>query len=301
MFHAKCSALASFFFLLPSACPASHCPANVASVHVRHVQGSLSVVQVKLNHLGPYDFLVDTGAQITSIDSALAASLQVKAAGKANIVGVSSRTTHALARLDIIEIGSQAVEDPVVYVQDPTRLQVLDHQIRGVIGGDVLRHFDVLLDQGSSSLCLDNAGVMQKFIRGERIKLTEHSRKDADAYATEPLVVPVHLSGNQGRLVHLLLDSGTNVPYLWAGVLLPFPNARRLHVSSTEGSTKEVSILPPLNMDIGRNTYRQVSFAMPSGISADAIKMQVDGLLPIGLFRRVYIDYRDRFVVLESW
>jgi hypothetical protein len=29
--------------------------------------------------------------------------------------------------------------------------------------------------------------------------------------------------------------------------------------------------------------------------------VEVDGLLPTVLFRRVYISYADRFVVLEPW
>ena len=30
-------------------------------------------------------------------------------------------------------------------------------------------------------------------------------------------------------------------------------------------------------------------------------KIEVDGLLPTAIFRRVYISYADRFVVLEPW
>jgi hypothetical protein len=83
---------------------------------------------------------------------------------------------HELAQLDTVEIGSQIVTDQVVYLQAPSHLQALDHHILGVIGGDVLRHFDVLFDQDNSSLCLDNAGIMQTFIR-RRYRVGTNARR----------------------------------------------------------------------------------------------------------------------------
>jgi hypothetical protein len=58
-------ALATF----PTSC-ASHCPGNVTSLRLRLVQRS-QIVPVKINHTGPYDFLVDTGAQVSIVDPAL--------------------------------------------------------------------------------------------------------------------------------------------------------------------------------------------------------------------------------------
>ena len=46
------------------------CPGNVASLALRRIQDDLIVVRVRINRTGPYDFLVDTGSQITTIDPA---------------------------------------------------------------------------------------------------------------------------------------------------------------------------------------------------------------------------------------
>jgi hypothetical protein len=52
-----------------------HCPGNVVSVPLREVQGALIVAQISVNGTGPFDFLVDTGAQITTLDDGLALQL----------------------------------------------------------------------------------------------------------------------------------------------------------------------------------------------------------------------------------
>jgi Aspartyl protease len=64
---------------LPALYAVPRCPGNVVSLTLRLVQSSLIIVPVEINHSGPYDFLVDTGAQITTVDSSLAVNLGLKA------------------------------------------------------------------------------------------------------------------------------------------------------------------------------------------------------------------------------
>ena len=46
-------------------CAETHCPGNVASVPFRLVKGHQIILPVSVNHAGPYNFLLDTGTQIT--------------------------------------------------------------------------------------------------------------------------------------------------------------------------------------------------------------------------------------------
>ena len=73
---------------LPVAKAEPHCPGSVTSLPLRLVERSQIVVPVTINHTGPYDFLVDTGAQVTTVDPALAAALQLMTRGTAGVVGV---------------------------------------------------------------------------------------------------------------------------------------------------------------------------------------------------------------------
>ena len=54
-------------------------------------------------------------------------------------------------------------------------------------------------------------------------------------------------------------------------------------------------------MQIGILAFRQISFVTLADTEKDVPKVEVGGLLPTVLFRRVYISYADRFVVLEPW
>jgi hypothetical protein len=61
------------------------------------------------------------------------------------------------------------------------------------------------------------------------------------------------------------------------------------------------SILPPQSMQIGSLKMQQVSFAVPAESGENDLTSEQDGLLTTVLFRRVFISYSDRFVVLDPW
>jgi hypothetical protein len=128
------------------------CPGNVDILRFRLVRRSQIVVPVVINHAGPYDFLVDTGTQVTTVDLALAAELHLKIEGTSGFVGVGFRTRPSFAHLDILEAGSHSATNPLVVVQNLGYLQVADPHIRGILGGNFLEHFDVLIDYAHTVL-----------------------------------------------------------------------------------------------------------------------------------------------------
>src|ERR1700728_226185 len=80
---------------LPALVAETHCPGNVASVPLRFVDRHRIVLAVSINHTGPYDFLLDSGAQITMIDPSLAAALRLDTHGMAVVAGVGSGQSAA--------------------------------------------------------------------------------------------------------------------------------------------------------------------------------------------------------------
>ena len=290
--------------ILPTLHAEPHCPGNVAILRFRLVQRSQIIVPVAINHTGPYDFLVDTGAQITTVDPELAAQLHLKIEGITGFVGVGFRSRPSFAHLDLLEAGSHAVANALIIVQSLEHLQAADPHIRGILGGNFLGHFDVLLDYAHSMLCLDDAKVMQPEVKGKHIALVTPPHPQDKVLSTEPLIIPVHLSGSGIRQLLLLLDSGTNAPFLYdpgkylaPGLSVSAPLRNR----GADGVERAFTVLPPQDMQIGILAFRQISFVTLAGTGNDVPKIGVDGLLPTVLFRRVYISYADRFVVLEPW
>jgi hypothetical protein len=255
-----------------------------------------------INHTGPYDFLVDTGAQLTAVDPVLAGELHLIMEGTVGLVGVGFHTHRSFAHLDTLEAGSHATANPMVVVEDLGFLQVADPRIRGILGGNFLQHLDVLIDYANGMLCLDDTKAMQPEVKGKHIALITPRHRNGEVLSTEPLIIPVYLSGVATRSLLLLLDSGIGIPLLYdvgkdiAGGFSADPPIRD---HGPDGIERVFFMVPPQEMAIGRLTFHQISFVTPAATRKDVPKVEVDGLLPTVLFRRVYISYAERFVILE--
>ena len=131
---------------LPTLQAESRCPAGIASVTPRFVQRALIVIPVRINQKGPFDFMVDTGSQLTVVDPSLAVQLGLKPQGKVGLISVASYARASVTVLDTMEAASHTVEKPLAAVQDLGQIQAADPRIRGVLGETFLAHFDLLID-----------------------------------------------------------------------------------------------------------------------------------------------------------
>ena len=84
--------------IVPTLSAETHCPGNVASVPLRLVNRYQMIVPVSVNHSGPYNFLLDTGSQITMVDASLAASLHLDTQGTAEVVSVGMHASASFAQ-----------------------------------------------------------------------------------------------------------------------------------------------------------------------------------------------------------
>jgi predicted aspartyl protease len=116
------------------------------TVSMRPYKGARAVVAVKVNGAGPYEFIVDTGATITVLDKALFHELGLQAMGSSRIVSSAGVTNQILSQVKEITLDGLSVQNiKVVSMQSP--LQGSDYRaVRGVLGENFLRHFDILFD-----------------------------------------------------------------------------------------------------------------------------------------------------------
>jgi hypothetical protein len=145
---------------------------------------------------------------------------------------------------------------------------------------------------------------MQPEVKGKHIALVTPPHPDGEVLSTEPLIIPVHLSGVAARSLLLLLDSGMSTPFLYdvgKDIAGGFSVSTPIRDRGPDGAERVFTVLPAQDMQIGALTFHQISFVTPTATRKDIPKVEVDGLLPTVLFRRVYISYADRFVVLEPW
>ena len=203
--------------ILPALEAQPRCPGNTASVTPRFVQRALIVIPVKINHAGPFDFMVDTGSQVTVIDPSLASELSLNSQGSVGLVSVASFAQASATVLDTLEADSKVVEKSPAIVQDLRPIQAADPRIRGVLGESFLAHFDLLVDYGHKLLCLDETSTMRDGLRGERIPFVAPQHPEEELPFIERLVISVHLSGTGKQPILLQLDSGSDGPILYPG------------------------------------------------------------------------------------
>jgi hypothetical protein len=285
---------------LPALVAETHCPGNVASVPLRFVDRHRIVVAVSINHTGPYNFLLDSGAQITMIDPTLATALHLDTRGAAAVSGVGSGRSASYAQLSLVEAGSKGVANQKVLVYDLQNLRSEDQHLRGILGEDFLQKFDVLIDNAHRLLCLDDSAAMRAEVKGPHIPLVATAEADEAGAMTGLLLIIARLSDGL-RPVRLLLDSGVNEPILFNTseyMLLRSSHDVLVRGSGVDGTEPILSALPPQVVKIGSLQLSGVSFFSTTA-EENSFAKGFDGVLTTGLFSRVFIDHADRFAVLE--
>jgi predicted aspartyl protease len=284
---------------LPTLHAEPRCPANIAAVTPRFIRRALIVIPVKVNHAGPFDFMVDTGAQITVVDPSLASQLGLKPQGTVGLVSAASHAHTPVAVLDSLEAASHVVERALVLTLDLAPFQAADPRIRGVLGENFLAHFDLLIDYRRKLLCLDHTRMMRDEVHGEHVPLSAPQHHEDEAPFTERLVIPVLLSGTGTRQVLLQLDSGSDVPVLYEKTKLPLLESAMLLESSMSKARVPFAAFEPQVMRIGTRTLGHVSFVTPVSVAKEMPARDEDGLLPTVLFQRVFICHADQYVIFD--
>jgi len=289
--------------ILPVVEAEPRCPGNTASVTPRLVRDALIVIPVRINQAGPFDFMVDTGSQVTVIDPSLASELNLKAQGRVGLVSVVNFAQASATVLDTLEADSHVIEKSPAIVQDLRPIQAADPHIRGVLGESFLAHFDLFVDYGHKLLCLDETSAMRDSVRGERISFIRPQHPEDELPFLERLVVSVHLSGTGKQPILLQLDSGSDGPILYPGSDQPEVQAlvqsATLQGANTTDAQRAFAVLPPQNMQIGNRILTHVSLVTPVAVAKNLPRQREDGLLPTVLFQRVLISGRGHFVVFD--
>jgi Aspartyl protease len=288
---------------LPALQAEPHCSGSIASVAPRFVQGALIVIPVKINQKGPFDFMVDTGSQITVVDPSLALELNLTSRGRVGLVSVANYAQASVTLLDTLEANSKMVEKSPAIVQDLRQIQAADSRIKGVLGESFLSHFDLLIDYGHKLLCLDETSALRDSIHGERIPFVPPRHPEDVLPFMERVVISVHLSGAGTRPILLQLDSGSDGPILYPGSEQPEVQTL-IHAATLQGANairaqRAFAVVPPQTMQIGNHILSHISFVTPVIVPKNLPRQREDGLLPTVLFQRVFISGTDHFVIFD--
>lgn len=297
--------LLSFGFLLssPDIAAEAGCPGGVGAVQYHSLPRSHIGVSARVNRSGPYEFMVDTGAQITVIEPRLAEELKLERTGTRRVATVASFAEVPVVKADAVEVGPASVKGLEMAVEALGPVQAEWPKLRGILGTNFLSRFDVLYDYGHKRLCLDEGRSLQGALRGERVPLVWRQGTISGEASMQALLVAAHVADDGPGGSVLRIDSGSNVPVLYvdrAAKARVGVQSRRVG-GNTIGVQAQFtySYTPERNVRLGRQKEMQIAFATPNCSGCFYSKPGEDGVLPTMLFKRVFISAADHFVIFD--
>jgi len=116
----------------------------------------LILLPVFVNGAGPHTFVLDTGASVSVISSALAAALRIEAAATDSRTGAGGVLQAAVGRATKLSVGDAELRDVTVVVADFLAEigRIAGTPLDGILGYSFLRHFSVTVDYPAARLWL---------------------------------------------------------------------------------------------------------------------------------------------------
>jgi predicted aspartyl protease len=289
---AFCALLVSLGFFLAFSTDAQ---TMTARVPMREVAGK-EIVKATINGNGPYDFILDTGANTTLVKRQLLLKLNIR-------IGLSSAVTTSLgesqyqcAIVKTIAIAGLSVEGLEINTLEGSEAGLPDARVQGVLGENFLRHFDLLIDNEQHTLELDRESSLEDRISGEHLLFLAFGR-----YLLAPtpnrIVVELKVPSVLLKPFLFVIDSGAS-----SAVLYPMPGGlalramqnslpatmRGLDESRTCGVQK-------VSLEMGTSSFRGIDLVACEGVTRN--KMDSDGLLPTRIFHQFFISHKRGYVI----
>ena len=274
-----------------AAVPGSAQSRQTATVSLRPYKGSRSVVAVKLNGAGPYDFMVDTGATVTVVDTALFEELGLHAEGSSRIVSSAGVTKQILSQVKEITLDHLSVPNITVVSMQPP-LERWDYRgVRGILGENFLRHFDILFDNQHRTMTLDAADDLAASLMGERVPILFPPLPREDENRYQPMI-SADLQGYGP--VRLLLDSGAAELVLiqWATQLRRLGDTR---LTTINGSL----ICESMNQRVHLGKKTTSNLPMMSCQSTAVKTKENHGTLPTAVFKQIFISHAGGYAIIN--
>lgn len=257
--------------------------AETTQVDYREGWGFAVIVPVRIHDIGRFEFILDTGTDVTVVRDDLARRLGLVATSRVELVTVAGARLVAQARLSGLQLGSVRLGPMDVLIHDMAAVRAADPALAGILGRNALAEVRLTIDHAHRRILLGAPPA------GRAI-----AYEDVDGRA----VVGARL-GCAGETFRLALDSGAARLLLFEGARpLPVVTPGRVRAQTNTGA----AILREGRLDalcVGPARLGDVPVAVEDRGRSGA--RREDGLLPTRLFARVHLDPRRREVRLEPW
>ena len=231
-------------------------------------EGRPVVDGVYVNGHGPYRFLLDTGTNVNLISIGLARKIGMNATFEVDLASAAGKIPMLGSDGNEVALGGVKANQQKFLFSEMVAMHSLP-DVQGVLGQWFLAGFDYLLD-----------------LRGKRLEFGKQKMSGRRS--------PVRLMNGRTAistsLGDLVLDSGADRLILF-GV---DPDRAGNHYMRTLSGSQTTGVVFSRLVIEGRNVWRGDALAIPNGAEPG-----VAGLMPLSLFRTVYVCNSEGYVVFE--
>jgi predicted aspartyl protease len=246
---------------------------------------SIILVPVLVDGQGPFEFILDTGADDVILDSSLAQRLQNPPTASADQQTIAGKWAAGRSVAESLQLGDARIQDIPVLLTDLSTVRAAVPAAQGILGQSFLAHFNYLLDYRHTTILFGQGDKISKSIHGEPIRA---------ALSGHRMIVDAMTETAGNISLRLLLDSGASALVLSRG------SADAIHLV-VDGHRFETTVNAKVALPSGRIGQlilgSRVLRNLPATVSAAQQMQQIcDGLLPTSLFKALYINNTQGFV-----
>jgi predicted aspartyl protease len=263
-----------------------------AVVPFHFVRGFAVIVPVMVNGRGPYDFMLDTGCTITTVDRELGQELALTPQEQGTVTTLTQRTPGLLAFARNVVVGPVTEQHVEIMIRDLSGLRRIAPTTRGVLGQNALNHADFLLDYRHKLMEFDTDGALAHSLGGHHVALRREMIDGDPQYAN--LAVHARVSDHGARAVDFLLDSGAASLVLFDRFENEGVEFSKGWVTDTAGGQRFADLREIQVVIDGKSREVATHVLAFKGAGKD-----IDGLLPTSIFDRIYISNREGFAMFE--
>ncbi|WP_225207661.1 retroviral-like aspartic protease family protein [Novosphingobium huizhouense] len=249
-------------------------------------------VPVRIGPAGPYDFLVDTGAERTVLARDIAIRLGLGASGTARMIGVAGEQDVDLVHVEEIGLGSRSF-----YGLSAPLLEGANIGADGIVGLDSLQGQRVLLDFDRNRMAIGDAGDLGGS-RGFEIVVTAR-RKSGQLIMTDAVL--------DGVRTAVVIDTGSDASIGNRALQQALSRRHKLdqaQLFSVTGQSIMADIGLARRLELGRLVMTNTTIMFADAPPFDRLGLARKPALLLGmnqlrLFHRVAIDFAARRILFD--
>ncbi|MDE2412773.1 MAG: aspartyl protease family protein [Sphingomonadales bacterium] len=258
----------------------------------KDLEGRMTV-PVRIHDQGPFDFLVDTGAQNTVLSTSLAARLAMPTKSRATLVGVAGRQEVDAVAVEELNIGRQTYYGLFAPLLDGQNIGA-----DGILGLDSLQGQRVLIDFDKKLMAIGDAKQLGGN-RGFEIVVTARRRSG------QLIVTNATINGIQTNVV---IDTGAfdtiGNRALQAAIGKRGRKSDTAYVRSVTGQEILADVGQGKTLMMGGISINNMRIAYADAPAFDVLQLSdkpaiLLGIRELRVFRRIAIDFATRKVMFD--